>query len=88
MATLTLGSKSTLTKRGEVAGWPELTGTGDGELWGFFPDAVEPRVAQLDQSTGADLKTFPVPKLQGSPESWAFAHWGGRGWLLRAPRDP
>ncbi len=63
---------------GTVQGWPELTGTGKGELWGFFPSAtVTPRVAQLDKSTGADGTVYPLSSLSGTPIAWAFAFWGG-----------
>ena len=62
---------------GTVAGSPELTGTGDGNLWGFFPDATNPRVSQIDKASGADLKTFPASSIAGDPAAWAFAFWGG-----------
>ena len=59
---------------GNVAnGWPELTGTGDAQLWGFFPsDTGTPRVAQLNKTNGADLMSYNVPTIVGMPQAWAF----------------
>ena len=62
---------------GPVTGWPELTGTGNAELWGFFPDANNPRMARLDKGNGSAAATFPLPTLKGMPTAWAFAFYGG-----------
>lgn len=64
---------------GTVTGWPELTGTGNAELWGFFPstNGSTPRVAKLDKATGAAVQTFNLPTLSGTPLAWAFAFFGG-----------
>jgi hypothetical protein len=66
---------------GNVQGWPELTGTGSAELWGFFPDASSPRIAKLDKTTGAAIKTYPLT-IAGMPTAWAFAFWGGDFWVF------
>jgi len=66
---------------GTVQGWPELTGTGNAELWGFFPDATSPRIAQLDKTNGSALKTYPLT-IAGMPTAWAFAFWGGDFWVF------
>ena len=66
---------------GTVTGWPELTGTGNAELWGFFPDATSPRIAKLDKATGAAQTTFPL-SIAGTPRAWAFAFWGGDFWVF------
>lgn len=66
---------------GTVTGWPELTGTGNAELWGFFPDTTAPRIAQLDKTTGAAVKTYPL-SIAGMPRAWAFAFWGGDFWVF------
>jgi hypothetical protein len=83
-------SSLVLTRRGDVPGWPELTGTGSGELWGFFPDTSPPTVRQIDKSSGADLQTFDLGPLAGStPSAWAFAFWGGRFFVfLQTMGDP
>ena len=67
---------------GTVTGWPELTGTGSAELWGWFPDENSPRVEQINKTTGAALKTYPLPGLAGLPLAWAFAFWGGDFWIF------
>jgi hypothetical protein len=101
---LTMGATSTLatvnmttmapSSLGTVTGWPELTGTGNAELWGFFPSAtVAPRIEKLNKATGAALQTFPLSTLSGQPAAWAFAAWGGDFWIFlqreptRAPRS-
>ncbi len=72
-----------IAKTGSVAGWPELTGTGEGKLWGFFPSAtVTPKVSEIDKSTGASGTSFSLPSLSGTPSSWAFAFWGGDFFLF------
>jgi outer membrane protein assembly factor BamB len=65
------------TPVGTVQDWPELTGTGDAELWGFFPSEVTPRIAKIDKTNGSELQTFPLPTLTGMPMAWAFAFFGG-----------
>lgn len=68
----------TVASKGTITGWPELTGTGEGKLWGFFPSAtVTPRVAELDKNSGVDGTVFPLASLKGTPAAWAFAFWGG-----------
>jgi hypothetical protein len=70
----------------DLPGWPELTGTGDAKLWGFFPDqpggGSTPFVARIEKTTGALSSSFPAPSLAGSPNSWAFAFWGGSFWIF------
>ena len=67
---------------GTVEGWPELTGTGNAELWGWFPDESAPRVEQINKANGAAIKTYPLPTLAGTPAAWAFAFWGGDFWIF------
>ena len=61
----------------QLPGWPELTGTAEGDLWGFFPDTAPPSVSRLDKSTGAPLQTIDINTSPGQPNAWAFAFWGG-----------
>jgi hypothetical protein len=63
---------------------PELTGTGGGELWAFFPGIDEAWVQQLDRTTGAlagPRKEIPngLGGIGATPtvQAWAFAQWGG-----------
>ena len=79
-----------ITLRGTLDGAPELTGTGDAKLWGFFPDSLPPRVVQLDKATGAELpRALEAGPLAGFPLAWAFAFWGGDFWIfLERDSDP
>ncbi len=65
------------TSVGTVTDWPELTGTGDAELWGFFPSTTSPRIEKIDKTSGAALQTFPLGSIAGMPQAWAFAFFGG-----------
>jgi hypothetical protein len=67
---------------GTVTGWPELTGTGNAELWGWFPDETNPRIEQINKTTGGGMRTFNLPTLAGTPSAWAFAFWGGDFWIF------
>ena len=71
---------------GAVGGSPELTGTGTGELWGFFPDTTPMSVRQIDKATGATLRTIDVSSVDASglgiASAWAFAYWGGRFYVF------
>jgi hypothetical protein len=69
---------------GDVAGWPELTGTGDAKLWGFLPSVSGsvPSVVQLSKTNATVVKSFPAGTLTGHADSWAFAFWGGRFWIF------
>jgi hypothetical protein len=81
LATLST-TNMTASSRGTVSGWPELTGTGSAELWGFFPNAGGARIEKLDKTTGTALQTFQLPTLAGEPMAWAFAAWGGDFWVF------
>src|SRR5690606_6149066 len=78
LSTQTFGA----TPIGTVTGWPELTGTGNAELWGWFPDVSNPQVRQIDKATGSALKTYNLDMLKGQPSAWAFAFWGGDFWIF------
>ncbi|HSK03850.1 MAG TPA: hypothetical protein VK932_21500 [Kofleriaceae bacterium] len=69
------------TTAGTVTGWPELTGTGKAELWGFFPSTSNARIVQLDKAGGGVLQTYPL-SLAGDPRAWAFAFHGGSFWVF------
>ncbi len=67
----------------DLVGWPELTGTGSAQLWGFFPiGTATPFVARIDKTSGAFSQTFMAPELNGNASSWAFAFWGGSFWIF------
>jgi len=71
-----------ITKGQSINGRPELTGTGDAKLWAFFPDASNPRIAQLDKMSAAESNPIALPTLKGMPTAWAFAFWGGDFWVF------
>lgn len=66
-----------LTTIGQISGWPELTGTGNGQLWSFSPNTNPPTIQGLDKTNGSVTQNFNVATLQGNPSAWAFAFWGG-----------
>ena len=63
---------------------PELTGTGGGQLFGFFPsDDGKAFISEIDKSSGALVgKPLEVGAPVGHVEAWAFAHWGGRFYVF------
>jgi hypothetical protein len=57
----------------------ELTGTGDGRLFGFFTTSpVE--VAEVDETSAATAAPRALPAVE-TPMDWAFSFWGGRFYL-------
>jgi hypothetical protein len=79
---------------GAIAGWPELTGTGDAQLWAFSPSngLDPPKIAQINKADGTELPggpTFDLSAAAGFPQSWAFAFWGDHFWIFlqRAAMD-
>ncbi len=70
----------------------ELTGTGDGTLWGFVPDVYSTTgvstLVQIDPTSGATLQSFAYPKLTttmgpfGGGPNWAMKFWGGSFWIF------
>jgi hypothetical protein len=71
------------SKIGTVTDWPELTGTGNAELWGFFPSGNNARIVKLDKTNGAALQTYRQTVLDDpDPAAWAFAFHGGSFWVF------
>lgn len=60
---------------------PELTGTGKGELYGYYPGSA-PFVGQIDKSSAAAVRRWSLGSMGGTPSGWAFAHWGGRFYIF------
>jgi hypothetical protein len=59
---------------------PELTGTADGRLFGFYPGQ---KLVHIDPRTGGAVASWPLPSGEGSGvKAWAFAHWGGAFYLF------
>jgi hypothetical protein len=76
-----IGSGFTGTLAGQSA---ELTGTGDGRLYGFF--VLSPvEVAQISKTTGAASSPITMPGV-ACPQAWAFSFWGGDFYLYTAAK--
>jgi hypothetical protein len=76
--TLALSVVGSLSKTNQQ---PELTGTGNAKLFGYFPGSA-PFVGEIDKKTGTIKQEWTLPKLQGTVTAWAFAHWGGRFYIF------
>ena len=77
----------TITKGGSITGDPELTGTGLGELWGFFPVVSGnpmARVSKIDKTSAAESNVIMLSSLSGQAMAWAFAFYGGDFWVFLA----
>jgi hypothetical protein len=64
-----------------LEGAAELSGTGDGRLFGFFKAGA--RLAEIEKASAEVLSVVPLPLTVGS--AWAFAFWGGDLWLFTSP---
>lgn len=62
----------------------ELTGTGDGRLFGFFT-TTPVQVAEINPATGSIIQAKSYAQVQ-TPSAWAFSFWGGAFYLYTA--DP
>jgi hypothetical protein len=80
----------TVSPIGPVEGLPELSGLGDGTLWGFIPSFVaqsgNASLIRIDPATGKTLETHTYPQLNGTGTSWAMKFWGGSFWLFLGPK--
>ena len=70
---------------------PELTGTGSGELYGFYPNTTPATLQQIDKVTGASLADYSIGGLNLSASggyAYAFAFWGGDFYIfLKSAND-
>jgi hypothetical protein len=65
----------------------ELTGTGDGRLFGFFGTTSPAMLAQIDRATAQTTEIKTLDGLKNvSGLDFAFAFWGGDFWLF-APTE-
>jgi hypothetical protein len=67
---------------------PELTGTGEGKLFGYFPEPGHGFVQELDRTTGKPLG--PRRNLGANLDqvtAWAFALWGGVFYIFATTAD-
>jgi hypothetical protein len=66
---------------------PELTGTADGKLWGYFPDEPRGFVTELDKKTARAIgRKYTLPDI-GTVNAFAFAHWGGTFYIFAAKEE-
>lgn len=64
-------------------GCPDMSGNGNAELYGFFPQTNPAQVVKMDKATGQPVKNWVLPAgAFGSVQAWAFAGWGGKFWLF------
>jgi hypothetical protein len=64
----------------------ELTGTGDGRLYGFFT-TMPVQVAAIDKTSGATQTPVAMSGVQ-TPNDWAFSFWGGHFYLYTSQGVP
>ena len=65
----------------------ELTGTGDGRLFGFFTTTPYATLAKIDEGSAA---TTSNQNLKGvsTGVAWAFSFWGGDFWFYTSDGSP
>ncbi len=61
----------------------ELTGTGDGRLFGFFATSPAATLAQIDTASGATSGDKSLQSVN-TGKAWAFSFWGGDFWFYTA----
>jgi hypothetical protein len=66
--------------------WPEFTGTGAAELFGYIPGA-NATVTRFDKETGAVSDQWVLPPWSAEVGAYAFAHWGGRFYIFASSTD-
>jgi hypothetical protein len=59
----------------------ELTGTGDGRLFGYSPATAGSRIVQIDQGNATVVAADSVTAGSDS-DAFAFAFWGGDFWIF------
>lgn len=66
----------------------ELTGTGDGHLFGFVTTRPSATLAEIDPKTGATSKETTLPGVNANDQTeFAFSFWGGDFWFYSATGD-
>lgn len=67
------------------AGLPEMSGTGDRELWGFIPVGASTlgsaALIRLDPDNGKTLESHEYTDLK-TYGGWAMKFWGGKFWVF------
>jgi hypothetical protein len=66
---------------------PELTGTGDAKLFGYYPGISTTKISEISKTNAANTQDWPMPGLGSQVRAWAFAHWGGRFYIFVTTTD-
>ena len=88
LAKIDLGTMK-LTTIGDFSGalrgqGAELTGTGDGRLFGFFTTQPNATLAMINKATGATSSNQDLEGVR-TGQAWAFSFWGGDFWFYTSP---
>jgi hypothetical protein len=78
--TLDTATLEITTRTRIFSGIAELSGTGEGDLWGLFSHPAN-AVERMDKLTGARSTSYPVPEV-GGIFARAVAFWGGDFYLF------
>jgi len=68
----------------------ELTGTGDGRLFAYWPDSANgsgSHLTELNKATGGVLAQTDLP-VGNDNDAFAFAFWGGDFWIFTGAGGP
>jgi hypothetical protein len=77
---LTVQTIGTMTK---LEYSPELSGTGNAELFAYYPGGqMGGRIAKVERATGQLGQSWDLPPLGEAVSAWAFAQWGGRFYVF------
>ncbi|MEO8706163.1 MAG: hypothetical protein ABI867_39400 [Kofleriaceae bacterium] len=67
---------------------PELTGTGEGKLFAYYPQEDTSFVQELDRTTAKGIgRRWEMTREPGSVQAYAFAHWGGVFYVFTTVND-
>ena len=66
---------------------PELTGTGDAELYGYYPGISSSMIGNIVKTNATHSQSWPMPGLGNQISAWAFAHWGGQFYIFVTTTD-
>lgn len=69
-----------------TSGIAELSGTGDGQLWGFVSylpagNSAGPALLRYDPASGNTIESYRLSSMT-SPSSYAMKLWGGSFWIF------
>jgi hypothetical protein len=65
----------------------ELTGTGDGRLFAYWPGSTGSFIAEVDKASGR-LVAADGLSTGAADDAFAFAFWGGRFWVFHSSGGP